>query len=92
MTPTPPPPDAETLARRARIAAWVALGKRVGYAGLLLAIAAFVAGAALSFPTWTTTAATVGLVVACVALPGAIVFGYGIRAAEHEERGGGRFH
>ncbi len=92
MTSTPLPPDAETLARRARIAAWVQLGKRIGYAGLLVAIAAFVVGAATSFPSWTTTTATCGLVVACIALPGAIVFGYGIRAAEHEERGGGRFH
>ena len=92
MTTPLPQPDAETLARRARIAHWVTLGKRIGYSGLLVAIAAFVVGAIASFPTWTTTLATVGLVVACVALPGAIVFGYGIRAAEHEERGGGRFH
>ena len=92
MNSVPSPPDAETLARRARIAAWVTLGKRIGYAGLLLAIVAFVVGAVRSFPAWTTTTATIGLVIACIALPGAIVFGYGIRAAEHEERGGGRFH
>ena len=92
MSPIPQPPDAETLAKRARIASLVALGKRVGYGALLAAIVAFVVGAILSFPAWTVTIATIGLVVACVALPGAIVFGYGIKAAEHEERGGGRFH
>ena len=92
MNATPPPPDAATLARRARIATWVQLGKRIGYGALLVAIGAFVVGAVLSFPIWTTTLATIGLVIACIALPGAIVFGYGIRAAEHEERGGGRFH
>jgi hypothetical protein len=31
-------------------------------------------------------------VVAIVVLPIPIIMGYGIRAAEREERGGGRFH
>ena len=98
MTPTGPAhggakaPTAATLAKRALVLRWVTLGKRIGYAGLLGAIVAFVAAAVTDFASWAVTTATVGLVVACIALPGAIVFGYGIKAAEHEERGGGRFH
>ena len=80
------------LARRARIARSVALAKRAGYSSLLAAIAAFVAGAVLGFPTWTVAVTLAGLVVAIVVLPVPIVLGYGIRAAEREERREGRFH
>ena len=86
------PPTPEVLERRAKIARMVAFGKRTGYGALLVAIVAFVIAAVTDFPGWTVTVATIGLVVACLALPGAIVFGYGIKAAEHEERGGGSFH
>ena len=88
----PAPPNAETLGRRAVIRRWVMLGKRVGYGALGVAMIAFIAGAISGFAAWTVTIATIGLVVACIALPGAIVFGYGILAAEREERGGGSFH
>jgi hypothetical protein len=80
------------VAHRARLARLVGLGKRVGYLGLLAAIVAFVIGAIAGFPTWTVTVAVIGLVVAIVVLPAPIVLGYGIRAAEREERGGGSFH
>lgn len=73
-------------ARRARIARLVAAGKRVGYGALLVAIVAFFAGVVSDFPTWTVVASTAGLVVACVVLPLPIVLGYGIRAAERDER------
>ena len=56
--------------RRARIARWVGLAKRVGYGLLLLAIVAFV----------------VALIAACIVLPVPIVLGYGLRAAEREDR------
>lgn len=91
-TGTPRPPDAVTLAKRAKILRLVTLGKRIGYAGMLGSIIAFVVAAVTDFPQGVVNVAIVGLVVACIALPGAIVFGYGIKAAEHEERGGGRFH
>ena len=73
--------------RRESIRRFVGYGKRLGYGALLIAIVAFIVGAVTDFPTWTVTVVTVGLVVSCIALPGAIVFGYGIRAAEREERG-----
>ena len=74
------------LARRARIARVAALGKRVGYLALGIAIVAFFIGVATSFPTWTVAVSIAGLIAACVVLPIPIVLGYGVRAAEREDR------
>ena len=83
--PTTPPTD-PTLARRARIAQLTELGQRIGYALFGVAIAVFVVGAVRGFD-----GVTVSLVVACLAagslvLAPAIVFGYGVKAAEREDR------
>jgi hypothetical protein len=78
--------DDPILARRERIARFVALGKRVGYTALLVAIVAFFVGVATEFPTWTVATSIVGLSVSCVVLPLPIVFGYGVRAAAREDR------
>lgn len=88
----PDPLTDPVLERRARIARLVALGKRVGYLALLVAIVAFVISVLTGFPDWAVGVSIGGLVVAIVVLPLPIVFGYGIRAAEREERGGGSFH
>jgi hypothetical protein len=79
--------DDPVRARRARIAKWAGLGKRVGYAALLVAIVGFFAGVALDFPSTCVAAIVGGLVVACLVLPVPIVLGYGVRAAEREDRG-----
>ena len=84
--------DDPVIARRRRIERWVKLGKRVGYAALLVAMAVFGIGLAAGFPTWTVDVIVAALVVSIVVLPAPIVLGYGIRAAEREERGGGSFH
>ena len=78
--------DDPVLVRRARIARLAALGKRVGYLALLLAIVSFVAGVITGFATWTVVLSTIGLVAACVILPVPIVLGYGVRAAAREDR------
>jgi hypothetical protein len=78
--------DDPVLAKRARIARWVALGKRVGYLALLVAIIAFFVGVVADFPEWVVAVSVTGLVLACVILPLPIVFGYGVRAAEREDR------
>jgi hypothetical protein len=78
--------DDGVLARRAKVVRFVTSAKRVGYGALLVAIVAFVIGAIGSFPAWTVTVATAGLVVSCIALPPAVVLGYGVRAAVREER------
>jgi hypothetical protein len=72
--------------RRARIARWVELGQRVGYALFGLAVVGFVVGFAVGFD-----GPFVGLVVACLivgslVLAPAIVFGYAVKAAEREDR------
>jgi hypothetical protein len=81
--------DDPVLVRRARIARVVALAKRVGYAGLLVAIAAFGVGVATDFAGPTVGVTVAGLVVAIAVLPVPIVLGYGIRAAERADREGG---
>jgi hypothetical protein len=73
-------------ARRARIARWVGLAKRIGYTLLLLAVVGFVVAAITGFPSGVVTATVVALVAACVVLPVPIVLGYGVRAAEREDR------
>lgn len=88
-----PEPDADpVLARRARIGRAVALGQRIGYSLWLVAIVVFVIGAVTSFRP-----AMVTVVVGCLAagsalLAPSIVIGYGVRAADREDRGGGSMH
>jgi hypothetical protein len=76
------------VARRARLAQYVKIAKRVGYGALLVAIAAFAVGLATGFPGLLVGLSIGGLVASCIVLPVPIVMGYGIRAAEREERGG----
>jgi hypothetical protein len=78
--------DDPVVARRERIARFVAIGKRIGYLALLMAIIAFFIGAATSFPSWTVTVSVAGLAIACLVLPLPIVLGYGVRAAAREDR------
>lgn len=74
------------LQRRARIARAVSAGKRVGYVLLLGSVVLFAIATATGFPDGVVTATIVTLVAACVVLPVPIVLGYGLRAAEREDR------
>jgi hypothetical protein len=76
------------LERRARIARYVKIAQRIGYLCLLVAIVAFIIAFAADFPGWAVTVTIVSLVLAILILPLPIVFGYGVRAAEREERQG----
>lgn len=78
--------DDPVLARRARIARGVGLAKRIGYLLLLAAIVLFILAAVTGFPDGLVTATVVALVGACIVLPAPIVLGYGLRAAEREDR------
>lgn len=78
--------------RRARIARAVKVAQRIGYLALGVAVVAFIAAFATDFPGWLVTITIIGLVAAILILPLPIVFGYGVKAAEREERGGGSFH
>jgi hypothetical protein len=72
--------------RRARVARGVAVAKRVGYGLLAVAMIAFVVAAIAGFPSALLTVTAVSLVAACLVLPVPIVLGYGLRAAEREDR------
>lgn len=74
------------LARRAHIARLVKIAQRVGYAALGVAVLAFVAAAAADFPGWLVATTVATLVAAIVILPVPIILGYGVRAAERDER------
>jgi hypothetical protein len=74
------------LARRARIAALVKAGKRIGYGLFGVAIVVFAVGIAAGFTTAGTSVIVACLVVGSIVLAPAIVFGYAVRAAEREDR------
>ena len=74
------------LVRRAQITKLVGMGKRIGYGLYLVAIVGFV----LAFvqgqsDTWVVIV-IVSMLVGSVFLLPAIIFGYGVKAAEREER------
>lgn len=76
-------PVARRRARAGRLAAW---GRRAGYVLLASALAAFAAGMAAGLSAAWVTAAGACLVVGSLILAPAIVVGYGVRAAEREDR------
>ncbi len=101
MTTTPPSdgrpgpdhvPADGVQARRSRMDGLARMGKRVGYTCLLAAMIAFAVGAAAGFTPTAVTVVVVALAVGSAVLLPAIIVGYGVRAAEREERGGGSFH
>jgi hypothetical protein len=65
----------------------VKVAQRVGYAALVVAIVAFAIGSTSDFPGWAVAVTIGALVAATVILPVPIVLGYGVRAAERDERG-----
>ncbi|MFN8025545.1 MAG: hypothetical protein U0W40_04040 [Acidimicrobiia bacterium] len=74
------------ILKRRRIRHWVGLAKRVGYTLLLVAIVGFFVALFTGFPGWIVTVIVVALVGACIILPVPIVLGYGLRAADREDR------
>jgi hypothetical protein len=82
----PDPEDDPVLARRAQIAHWVSLGQRVGYSLFAVAVLAFFVGLAFDFTSGLTTLIIFSIVIGSVILAPSIVFGYGVRAAEREDR------
>ncbi len=86
--PGPPrePTDEEVLAHRARLATYVRIGKRVGYGLFAYAVVAFVCGAILGFSVPLVDTIVAAMLIGSILLVPAIVFGFGIRAAERAER------
>ena len=86
QSPAPDPSD-PVVARRAQFARWCDLGKRAGYTAILVAMVVFVIGFIVDFTALVTNTVIICLALSAVFLIPAIIFGYGIKAAEQEERG-----
>ena len=82
--------DDEVLARRARISHWVDLGQRVGYGLFGVAIVGFFVGFFVDFPQGLVTVIVASMAVGSLVLAPAIVFGYGVKAAERDDVDQGR--
>jgi len=82
MSPSPDP----TLARRARIARLTELGQRIGYALFGLAVLVFAYGAISGFTNVGVSVVVASLALGSAVLAPAIVFGFGVKAAEREDR------
>ena len=74
------------LERRARIARLVEIGKRLGHGLFGISIVAFVIGSFAGFGGVTGPLIIGCLVVGSIVLAPAMVFGYGVKAAEREDR------
>ena len=79
-------PTDPVLERRARIARFSKTAQRIGYTALLVAIVAFAIGLASDFPGWSVALTVATLTAAIIILPIPIVLGYGVRAADREDR------
>ncbi|MEO5723491.1 MAG: hypothetical protein ABIQ39_16910 [Ilumatobacteraceae bacterium] len=77
-------------ARRQKVAHWTLLANRIGYLLFAVAIATFVIGFALGFNGAVATIVLVSMVVGSILLAPAIVLGYGVKAAERDDREHGR--
>lgn len=81
-----PSTDDPVLARRARIGRLAETGQHLGYVLLGVAMVAFVVGAATSFTTAVVTVVVVALASGSAVLLPAIVAGYGVKAADRDDR------
>ena len=88
MNTTPHPGNSTdpVRAQRARVAKYTLLANRIGYLFFAVAIATFVIGFAVSFNGAVSAIVITSLVIGSVLLAPAIVLGYGIKAAERDDR------
>jgi hypothetical protein len=77
-------------ARRARIDRLSRLGQRVGYGCYAVAVVAFFIGFATRYSSALVAVIVAALVLGSATLLPAIILGYAVKAAEREDREGGR--
>lgn len=82
-----PDVDDPVLARRERIRTMCEMGQRVGYSCFALAIVLFVVAFIAQFPSWLVGVIIALMVIGSLVLAPAIVFSYGVKAADAEDRG-----
>lgn len=75
------------LARRERIRKLSDLGQRFGYACFVLAVVLFVVAFLAQFPSWLVTVIIAAMVVGSIVLAPSIVFVYGVKAADADDKG-----
>lgn len=73
-------------AQRERLAKYTLLANRIGYLFFAVAMATFIIGFAVSFNGAVSAIVIGSLVAGSVLLAPAIVLGYGIKAAERDDR------
>lgn len=76
-------------ATRAKVARYTLLANRVGYLFIALAVATFVIGFAVSFNGFVSGVVIASLVIGSALLLPSIILGYGIKAAERDDRARG---
>lgn len=82
----PNTPIDPVLAKRARASELANLGKRLGYSVIGIAIVVFAFGAITRFEEWMAVVVTTCMVLSAVFLVPAVIVGYGVSAANREER------
>jgi hypothetical protein len=82
--------DDSVLAQRKKIANWVSYGLRAGTIIYAIAMSLFFLGFMFRFTPGLTTAILAALIVGSVLLAPAMVFNYGVKAANREDRKAGR--
>lgn len=87
MSSEPTHDDDPVLRRRAQVARWSATAKRAGYLAVLAAMVTFVIGFFTDFGPVVTAIVVGCLAVSAVLLIPALIFGYGVKAAEQEDAG-----
>ena len=75
--------------RRAKVARWTLIANRVGYLLFALAIAVFVMAFAFSFNGTMVAIITTCMIAGSILLAPALVLGYGVKAAERDDRENG---
>lgn len=63
------------------------LGQRIGYSCFALAVVLFVVAFIVQFPSWLVTVIIAAMVIGSIVLAPAIVFAYGVKAADAEDKG-----
>lgn len=82
------PTEDPVLLQRARASELANLGKRLGYSVIGIAIVVFAIGVVTGFEEWMAVVVTVCLALSAVFLVPAVIVGYGVSAANREERAG----
>lgn len=75
------------LERRERLRRLADLGQRIGYCCFAAAVVLFVIAFFMQFPAWLVTVIVAAMAIGSLVLAPAIVIGYGVKAADADDRG-----